>query len=78
VTARENARLVLHTVSAETPTGRAARQAAEDVLRLENVRAAGKLVLQFEYPNTGMEEAHVSPRGRALWRSFRRLVEDSR
>lgn len=34
MTARQNAELVLHTVSSEDPTSRASRRAAEDVLRL--------------------------------------------
>jgi len=44
VTARENASLVLHVTSADDPISRAARRAAEDVLRLENVRAAAERV----------------------------------
>lgn len=44
MTARENVRLVLHTVSADTPTGRASRRCAEDVFRLEAVRAAAAIV----------------------------------
>jgi hypothetical protein len=35
VTARENASLVLHTVSSADPISRASRRAAEDVLRLD-------------------------------------------
>jgi hypothetical protein len=35
VTARENASLVLHTVSPADPVSRASRRAAEDVLRLD-------------------------------------------
>jgi hypothetical protein len=44
VTPRENAKLVLHVTSSGDPISRAARRAAEDVLRLENVRAAAARV----------------------------------
>ena len=77
MTARENARLVLHAVSAETATGRAARRAAEDVLRLENVRAASMMLLDFEYPQSGMEQAHPTTAGARLWMQLRRTVEAS-
>ncbi len=44
MTPRENARMVLHYTSADDALSRAARRAAEDVLRLENVRAAATRV----------------------------------
>jgi hypothetical protein len=46
VTPRENAAMVLHVTSADDPISRAARRAAEDVLRLENVRAAAERVVR--------------------------------
>lgn len=69
--------MILHTVSSEDPISRACRRAAEDVLRLSNVRAAAKLVLQMEYPVAGSERTTGWPRGRKLWSNLRRLIEES-
>lgn len=49
MTARENASMVLHTVSSEDPVSRASRRAAQDVLRYEaHLRLYAKQLCRFE------------------------------